>query len=180
MTDGKAPKVKLLAAILCSREAPFEQCLAMLEQRFSEIDYRGGAHPFTQTNYYQPEMGPGLTRSLVSFARLMDPGALTEAKHAAHEIEQSLSLGGKRRVNVDVGYLDLFKLVLASFKERGNKLYLGDGVWADMTLVYEKGEFQPLPWSFPDFAEGTYNAELKRIRDILKSQHKAHGGCAKL
>ena len=85
------------------------------------------------------------------------------------QIEQALSHKGNRRVNVDVGYLDLFKLVLASVKGRGNKLYLRDGVWADMTLLYQNGGFQSLPWTFPDFAAGVYNEDLRAIRDLLKA-----------
>ena len=65
--------------------------------------------------------------------------------------------------------------MLASFKGRGNKLYLDEGVWADMILVYEQGRFQPLPWSFPDFRAGAYDEDLSRIRGILKAQGRAAG-----
>jgi hypothetical protein len=176
MHEEKTPRVKLLAAILYREGAPLAQCLDMLQARFSSLDFQGEDHPFTQTAYYQPEMGDGLMRRLVSFTHLVEPAALVQAKHAAREIEQALSIDGQRRVNVDMGYLDLFKLVLASVKGRGNKLYLSDGVWADMTLLYERGEFRPLPWSFPDFAAGTYNEDLRAIRGLLKAQHKLGDG----
>lgn len=176
MHQEKTPSVKLLAAILYNEGAPLAQCQDMLQARFSPLDFQGKAHPFTHTDYYQSEMGAGLMRKLVSFTHLVEPAALVRARHVAREIEQALSIDGQRRVNVDMGYLDLFKLVLASFKGRGNKLYLNDGVWADMTLLYERGEFRPLPWSFPDFAAGTYNEDLKAIRTLLKAQHKADGG----
>ena len=170
MEGREAPKVKLVAAILYKEEEPLADGLGMLEELFSPLDFRGTAHPFKHTDYYEQEMGAGLVRILVAFSRLAAPNVLVEAKRQCLQLEQVLASGGRRRVNVDVGYLDLFKLVLASFKGRGNKLYLDDGVWADMTMFYDKGEFRPLPWSFPDFAAGTYNQELKEIRGILKGQ----------
>lgn len=175
MTDKKAPRVKLLAAILYAPEAPLEQCLTMLQERFSSLDFQGRPQDFSYTDYYQPEMGDGLMRKLVAFSQLVEPGDLVEAKLAAMRIEQALSQEGKRRVNVDVGYLDLFKLVLASVKGRGNKLYLRDGVWADITLVYQGSAFEPLPWTFPDFAAGAYDEELKVIRGLLKSAMRNDG-----
>jgi hypothetical protein len=80
---------------------------------------------------------------------------------------------------VDVGYLDLFKLVLASFKGRGNKLYLERGVWADLTLTYERGAFQSLPWSFPDFRSGRYEEDLRRIRERFRTQLRAESPSAR-
>lgn len=175
MTDKPAPRVKLLAAILYAPEAPLERCLALLRERFSALDFQGQPHPFTHTDYYQPEMGAGLMRALVAFSELVEPGELVEAKLAAMRIEQALSHQGKRRVNIDMGYLDLFKLVLASCKGRGNKLYLREGVWADMTLVYQNGGFQPLPWTFPDFAAGAYDEDLEAIRGLLKAARPDDG-----
>ncbi len=175
MEGRAAPLVKLVAAVLYGETAPLEQCLERLAERFSALDFRGTAHPFTHTDYYEPEMGAGLSRCIVAFTELVPPGALVRAQHEARAVEQALSREGRRRVNVDMGYLDLYKLVLASCKGRGNKLYLDEGVWADMTLIYEKGRFRPLPWTFPDFRAGAYDGDLSSIRDILKAQARETG-----
>ncbi len=169
MEGRAAPLVKLVAAVLYGEAAPLEQCLEMLAERFSSLDFRGAAHRFTHTDYYEPEMGAGLSRCIVAFTELVTPGDLVWVKHEAHDVEQALSREGRRRVNVDMGYLDLYKLVLASFKGRGNKLYLDEGVWADMTLIYENGAFSPLPWSFPDFKAGVYDEDLLSIRALYKA-----------
>jgi hypothetical protein len=121
-------------------------------------------------------MGGGLVRTLVSFTALMPASHLPGLKHAAAAIEAHLATAGHRRYNLDVGYLDLGKLVLASFKARGDKLYLCDGVWADVTLRFAKGGFEPLPWSFPDFRDGRYHGELRAIRERLKEQLNAGAG----
>ena len=149
MNTENIPKVKLLAAILYGAGAPEAQCLEMLQSRFSATDVRGAAHPFTRTGYYEPEMGAGLKRRLVSFTQLVEPGALVQAKLAAREIEQALSVDGRRRVNVDMGYLDLFKLVLASAKGRGNKLYLSGMGGYDVDL--SAGGIPPPALELPGF-----------------------------
>ena len=168
--EADTPRVKRIAAILFREPEPLAACLLRLEAAFGPLDYSGAPHPFVHSRYYDDEMGEGLSRGIFAFAELMEPGALVEAKWQAHQVELALADGARRRVNVDVGYLDLHKLVLASFKGRGHKLYLDKGVWADMTLVYEQGAFSPLPWSFPDFAAGTYGSELITVRNLLKGQ----------
>ncbi len=174
--DRQGPRVKLLAAILFREPAALAESLTRLAAAFSPPDFQGPPHPFTQTDYYRAEMGSGLSRCLVGFSRLVTPQSLPAAKHASAEVEKALTKGGGRSANIDVGYLDLFKVVLASFKARGNKLYLERGVWADMTLYFERGRFHPLPWSFPDFREGAYDDDLHQIRELYKGQLRTTEG----
>ncbi len=169
MTRLAAP-VKLIAGILYRDEGFFGEALRALEEIFSPADYRGGAVPFEGTSYYEEEMGSSLSRVVLSFARLVEPDDLVEGKWHARAVESSLASSGKRRVNIDMGYLDLHKVVLASFKERGNKVYLGRGVWADMTLFFRRGGVEALPWSFPDFKAGLYDRDLVEMRKIYKEQ----------
>jgi Domain of unknown function (DUF4416) len=164
------PRVKPFAALLYADAAALEQALDSLAGAVSPLDWRGPAHPFDLTDYYAAEMGAGLQRVLVAFTRLVPPAWLVAAKHAASGVEDALRSGGRRRVNVDVGYLDLGKVVLASWKARATKLYLERGVWADLTLTYAAGRFEPLPWTFPDFRDGRYDADLHAIRTRYKAQ----------
>lgn len=173
MTDGsqsREPAVKLLAALIYRENDALEECLDVLGGTFSPLDYRGPRHPFDRTDYYREEMGAGLSRVLASFRGLISPLSLADAKLKAGEIEGRFRVEGQRRINVDVGYLDLFKVVLASRKERGQKFYLGQGIWADLTLTYANGKFHPLPWSFPDFASGAYDGDLLAIRGLYKEE----------
>ena len=162
--------VKLITALLFAEEEILESCLDKLEALFGPRDFHGEIHPFAFTNYYRAEMGGSLKKILVSFHNPVSPESLVEIKRATAHLEQDMSLAGKRQINIDPGYLDFFKLVLASFKERGNKIYLGEGVWADLTLYYEKSGFHTLPWSFPDFQTGLYHGELLQIRGNYKHQ----------
>lgn len=170
MDASDLTKVKLIAAILLQKESVLEEALQLLKTTFSEIDFSGHFFPFTTTDYYIPEMGSNLQRGIISFTKLVSPGFLVDSKLLARDLEKSMSREGKRRVNIDVGYLDLFKVVLASFKSRSNKIYMDKGVWADMVLIFEKGKFNAPPWGFPDFKSGIYDKDLVQIRNCYKNQ----------
>ena len=164
--------VKQIAAVLYRSEDDLEYALKLLSASFSPVDYRGASFPFVHSHYYEEEMGSGLQRLMISFERLVSPGCLAAAKHSAKKLEEQLARNGNRTVNLDIGYLDLFKLILASYKGRGNKIYVGDWIWADMILYFEKGDFQPFLWSFPDFKSGIYHNDLREIRSIYRRQLK--------
>ena len=165
--------VKLFVAALYAREDALRTAVRLMESAWGEMDYNGPDHPFDPTDYYEPEMGKNLRRRLISFQKLFPPEKIGEAKHLANDIEDKTAGENGRLVNLDVGYLDLNKIVLASFKGAGQKIYLGGGVWADMTARYRAGRYQPFEWTFPDFSDGRYDAELKAIREILRGQLRA-------
>ena len=165
--------VKQIAAILVRQPSDFEDSMVALGEIFSEVDFIGEFFPFSLTDYYAPEMGEELRRGFVSFKKLIHPESLARSKRQARELERKLSLNGNRTVNIDVGYLDMFKIVLASFKGRSNKIYLEGGIWADMVMYYENGDFKTFSWGFPDFKSGIYNADLVDIRELYKEQFKA-------
>ena len=165
--------VKYIAAILVSRDFDLERRLfPVLEERFGRIDYGGPAHPFSMTDYYEDEMGPGLSRAIISFEPLRPPTDIVQAKLDTAAIEADLSEGGGRRVNIDPGYMDYYKIVLASFKEGPQKIYLGSGVYADPILLFYDGEYAPLQWTFPDFKAGIYKEDFRAIRTLYKKARR--------
>jgi len=164
--------VKYFVAVLYRDPAVLERLRGELVRRWGTIDYEGRDHPFDLTDYYRDEMGESLVRRIVAFERLMPPTELVAMKHACNGIEEQFAIGGRRQVNLDCGYLDHHKVVLASMKGAGHKLYLADGVWGDFTCRWQRGAFQPFEWSFPDFKEGRYRDELARIRERLLAQRK--------
>ena len=124
--------VKLLAAVLAGRGFDLERRLfPMLEERFGRIDHRGAVHPFDGTDYYEDEMGPSLGRLVISFEPLCEATDIVQVKLDTAAMEEDLSEDGGRRVNIDPGYMDYYKIILASFKEGPQKIYLGRGVYAD-------------------------------------------------
>jgi hypothetical protein len=161
---------KRVLAVLAPGPRPPEALWPDLEKDFGPIDFKGEFLPFGTTDYYREEFGEGLCRGFISFRGLVGPESLPAFKHAAAGLEAAWSRGGKRSCNLDAGYMDPDKLVLASFKRGPCKLYLGDGVYADLLLKYAKGRFDPLPWAFPDFQDGRYHQGLITIREKMKSE----------
>jgi hypothetical protein len=155
-----------------------ERALPLLAERLGRIDFVSPAFPFDHTDYYAAELGDGLLRRLVSLERLASPEELVAWKLACAGIEELLSEGGRRRVNIDPGYLDHTKVVLGSFKPGRQKIYLSRGVYADPVLLYAKGRFEPFGWTFPDFASGRYDGALLEIRRLYKARQKAGRGPA--
>lgn len=115
-------------------------------------DLISGWLKFHQTRYYNPEMGENLQRRLAFFLHLADPADLCRWKTFTNALEGRLSLAGRRLVNLDPGYLARERLVLATGKNFTHRLYLGAGLYGEVTLVYQKGGWQPLPWTYPDYA----------------------------
>ena len=162
--------VKLFVAILWAQPGPLEQACGTLRSFWGDMDFSGADHPFDVTDYYEPEMGSSLNRRLVSFLNLVPPDRLSSAKYRCNEIEDQLAGEKGRPVNLDVGYLDHNKIVLASFKSAGQKIYLGEGVWADLVARYRQGRYCSFEWTFPDFRDGRYDRELDQIREIYLKQ----------
>lgn len=171
---AEAEPVKYLAAILMQRDLDtFDELFPALESLLGAIDYRGTAHKFDVSDYYEDEMGPGLVRLLVSFEPLESPTKLVRVKLNTTVIEERFAADADRSANIDPGYMDYHKIVLASFKQGPQKIYLDEGVYADPIMLFQHGEFVSLPWTFPDFKAGYYTGDLTAIRRIYKKARRA-------
>ena len=164
--------VKLVMIYLYRERRKYRQALDLLQDEWGMIDHQSQEFFFDQTDYYVKEMGQPLFRSITSFINLVDPSELASIKLRTNQIEIILTKEGSRTVNLDPGYLDYDKLVLASAKYNYQKIYLGKGIYADPILFYRKGRFEDLEWTFPDFKEGMYESDLLHIRYLYKQQSK--------
>jgi hypothetical protein len=129
---------------------------------------------FTQSDYYAPEMGSGLARYLVLFLPLKEREELREIKVQTNDIEQMFSREGRRPVNIDPGYIALEHVVLATTKGYSHRIYLGKGIYADLTLVFEKGTYCGLRWTYPDYGSqefiGLLNGWREHYKGLLRCQ----------
>ena len=107
-------------------------------------------------------------RSFLSFERLVDPAELADIKVWTNDLERSYAVEGCRGVNLDPGLLSLSRFVLATTKDRPQRVALSRGIYADLTLVYENGDYRPLPWTYPDWASEEYRSRLGKLRENLK------------
>jgi len=165
--------VKLFVAVLTRYPALVMQVSSILEAPYGPLDLSSQGIPFTATHYYEAEMGTHLQRFFLSFSRLIPPDQIVEIKAFTSEVEDRFRQDGKRQINLDPGYLDYHKVVLASWKFGGQKIYLPGGVYADITLYYYKRQFLSFEWSFPDFKLGLYNDFLLKMRDLYKAERQA-------
>jgi hypothetical protein len=166
----EADPVKLFVAVLWSHEEALQKAVKRMEECWGPVDFVGPDRVFDRTDYYEQEMGININRRLLSFLQLFPADHIGMAKHISNDIEDKLAENAKRTVNLDVGYLDCNKIVLASFKGAGQKIYLGNSVWADFIARYRSGRYQPFEWTFPDFKDGRYDQDLGRIREIYRKQ----------
>ena len=171
--QGEAVEVLTICGLLCGDARHEEVALAALRALLGPIELLGQAVPFDSTRYYEPEMGPGLIRRYVGFERLGRADELSLLKHRLWALERELGGPEGRSVNLDPGYVDLGKVVLASFKSGAQKVYLGQQVWADLVLHYSKGAFRPLPWTFPDLKGSEHEPFFKLARSRYKTLLKA-------
>lgn len=162
--------VKYFTALLTGDVSLRDAVITCLSKHFGDADFIGPWHPFTHTSYYEDEMGKDLSRSFISFADLKPPELLAKSKIWSGEAEEEFKKGGSRLVNIDPGYIDFGKAILASGKEGNHKIAVSGKCFADMVLFYNGGKFDQMPWTFPDFAAGIYNKDLLEIRRIFKKQ----------
>jgi hypothetical protein len=127
------------------------QAEALIEREWGSIRGRSPDLPFDFTDYYQAEMGPGLVRRWVEVAGMVMPDRLADLKLAAGRMEQEIAVAGRRRVNLDPGLLSLHSFVLATTKDFAHRIYLRDGIYAELTLLYRSGGFEPMEWTYPDY-----------------------------
>jgi hypothetical protein len=163
-----------IISVISSDEGLKRESGLLLESEFGAADLLSGLYPFDLSDYYEAEMGIKLTRRWFSFSTLRDASELAAWKYICVDIEQKfLDPDANRMVNIDPGYLDYGKLVLASFKSAPDKIYMGRGVWAHTCLRFGNGGFTAPDHSFPDFIDGRFNDYMievrKNYRRILRS-----------
>jgi len=161
----EAKPAKLVVGLFMGATNLLENLALDLSSRFGSIDILSAWLPFDYTSYYEPEMGAPLFRRVFAFDKFIQQSDLAKIKHTTNQIEQQYSQNGKRRVNIDPGYLLHERFVLASGKNYSHRIYIGDGIYADLTLIYHKGGFQKLPWTYPDYADRPMLTVLERVRN---------------
>jgi hypothetical protein len=165
MGKAKTPQpVKLIVSAFAAQDAWLQEARQRLVVAWGAVDSQSDLLPFAHTDYYAAEFGSGLVRRIWSFEPLIDPGALAAIKQQTNEMEQRWARDGHRRVNLDPGYISMAKLVLATTKNHGHRVYLREGVYAEVTLCYRDGAYQPWPWTYPDYASDAYRALFGEIR----------------
>ncbi|MCH2113725.1 MAG: DUF4416 family protein [Pirellulales bacterium] len=143
---------------------------------FGAVHLKSEPFDFIETEYYQATMGVGLQKQFLTFQTLIDPGELPQIKHTTNEWElrgaAQMRVAEPRPLNLDPGYLTLAKLVLATTKDHAHRIYLAEGIYAEVTLNYRGGHWQECAWTYPDYQRADYQAFFTKCRQTLQAQRR--------
>lgn len=162
-------------SLLASRDDLFHQGVLDLRMAFGEVNFISKRFAFDLTDYYAQEMGGNLFRHFLTFERLIPMSFLPDIKERTNHLEEKYSSpNGNRQINIDPGYLCLEHVILATTKGYTHRPYLKEGIYADLTLIYQNKTFQPLNWTYPDYRQEEvirlFNQFRKKYMEILKGE----------
>ena len=158
--------------MLSNKEDRFRDAKRALEAKFGPVDMSSSIMDFSHTDYYEEEFGSGLKRLFLTFKKTLPVNNIFEVKLVTCRLENRFFANNKRQVNIDPGYLSLSKLVLFSTKDYSHRIHLGKGIFAEVTLRFEKHSFMPWPWTYPDYATKEYIDFFNAVRQCYSKQLK--------
>ena len=169
--------VKSICGVTFSRGVDLSDVVRQLRDVLGNVEDQTDILDFSFTEYYREEMGAGLCKTFLSFTKLIHPGSLAGIKRETNLIEESWSVGGKRRINLDPGYITGAKLVLASAKDFAHRIFLADGIYGDVQLQFSRNCFRIQKWTFPDYQTDTALEFFHRVRkkyvvEVKKNESK--------
>lgn len=167
-------EVKLIAGMLTSKVELFDTARELLVKEFGPVDSESGILDFNYTDYYEKEFGAGIKRRFISFKELVNPGNLASIKVITNNLEKKFlkTPSQNRQINIDPGYISCGKLILASTKDQQHRIYLGNGIYAEVTLRFRGGSFESLEWTYPDYRTPAYIEIFNQFRQLYMKQRK--------
>ncbi|HHH84937.1 MAG TPA: DUF4416 family protein [Firmicutes bacterium] len=158
-------KVLLFCGLLYASDNMFDKARSALEEAFGPVVKESRGFPFTVTDYYQDELGGEICKGFLFFERFISMDTISEVKIKTNALEKELSISGeKRSINLDPGYLDLAKAMLATTKDRAHRLYLKDGIYGEVEYTYHRNSYVPCPWAYPDYYQEGYLSLFNEMR----------------
>ncbi len=170
----KTRPAKLILGIISQETKFFDMARADMERRFGTVDCESEIFAFDQTGYYEKEMGTCLKRKFLSFKKLINADRIAGIKIFTNKLERitrESKLSG-RKINLDPGYITDAKLVLATTKDYYHRIYLGKGIFGEVTLSFKEGSFRDFPWTYPDYRKLGYINFFNEVRTIYLEQIK--------
>jgi len=165
MSHPHAPdKVLLISSLFSPDRGVIDRVLARISEQYGPIERISEEMFFDRTRYYEREMGWPLYRRFISFEALISPETLVEVKLTTHAIENDYLNQGNRLINIDPGYISPERLILATGKNYVHRVYLGKGIYADLTLLFKRGSFRPLEWTYRDYSAPEMIAYFNELR----------------
>jgi hypothetical protein len=165
--------VKLFVGVLVADRQLIPPVKHRLAQIYGGIDHESPVIPFDFTDYYTMEMGDLIDRVFFSFEPLIEADQIVHIKRQTNDIEEEMKtrlVSVKRPVNLDPGYIEHAKVILASTKNFYHRIYIGHGIFAEVTMHFKNNTFQFFPWTYPDYQSREYQEFFIRLRQIYRGQ----------
>ena len=173
----KPNPVKLVIGVLAANNQCLHSAVDRLTDKFGNADFTSDVWPFDKTDYYKDQTGPRILRQFLSIEKLIDPGRLAKVKLRTNKLEgklaKALSIPLPRPVNLDPGIIEPSKLVLATTKNYSHRIYIGGKMYAEVTLIFDKGRWKPLDHTYPDYKQQCYFDFFEKVRVRLLEQLKS-------
>jgi hypothetical protein len=180
MWELKEPRpVKLIVGILAADERCLSAAVEAVAGQFGGIDLQSEVWPFDKTDYYKDQTGTSILRQFVSIEKLISPEILADVKLRTNGLEQELADKMTlpeplpRPVNLDPGIIEPSKLILATTKNYSHRIYIGKKIYAEVTLIFDRGSWRPFDYTYPDYRQQCYFDFFSRVRSKLVEQLKS-------
>ncbi len=181
MAEPTRPRpVNLVCPVLAARKAWLDAARDALQAEFGPADMESRTWPWEFSRYYEEEMGGPLLRRIYGFGDLVEPDGLARVKLTTNRLERELA--GRlpdsppRPVNLDPGYVNMSKMVLATTKDYSHRVYLGRGIYAEATLRWRDGAFEPWQWTYNDYRTDEYLEFFADVRERYRQKLAECGG----
>ena len=157
---------KLIIGVIYHDADVLREVMEILTREFGETDGMCEEFSFSEefSDYYDEELGGEGMRRIYSFERTVDPSQQSRIKQRTNEIERQFSDGVNRRINLDPGFINHGRLMLATTKNAGFRIPLSDGIYTELTLFYARGEWHKLPWTYRDYQSERVQSFLTEVR----------------
>jgi hypothetical protein len=145
---------------------------------YGNLECEGELYAFDMTRYYESEFGTDLCKCMIAAEALIASERLAAIKRETNAIEVRLAqeAGSETRVlNIDPGILELSRVILATTKDHAHRIYMGDGIYEEITLLYRKDTkaFDRMPWTYADYRSPERIAYFGQLRERYYDQVKA-------
>ena len=172
-------KEKMIIGVIYHEKEILDQAMKILTDKFGPTDGMCEEFSFSKefSEYYDGEIGGEGFRRIYSFKEPVSPDMQAKIKIFTNEIEAKFSIDGNRKINLDPGFINHGRLMLATTKKAGFRIPLSDGIYTELTLFYARGEWHKLPWTYRDYQSERVQRFITEVRSRYLSERRAlmHG-----
>lgn len=175
----KHKPVMLIAAVTSRYDGALQWATEEATQCWGELCLQSPVFDFTETGFYTETMGTGLKKQFLAFDKLISPGEIAPTKILSNDWEQQYADNSDhaqvRPLNIDPGYISEAKLVLVTTKDRDHRIYLQQGIFAEVTLHFRGGQWTSSRWTYPDYQRDDFQQFFVKCRELLRARIRSSG-----